>query len=531
MQTVIIDRIPQNEQGEYFVPPGHAILEAARAIRRGELVAFPTETVYGLGANALDPTAVRRIFEAKGRPSDNPLIVHVHSIGNIAPLVSEIPPYANVLIRRFMPGPITLVFRKSALIPDAVTAGLGTVGIRVPSHPIAQLFLRLAEVPVAAPSANRSGSPSPTEPAHVIADLNGRIPYIIAGGSSDYGLESTVVDVTGDRPAILRPGAVTAEEIAACCGSVTGIGSDFEKNTGFSNAVQGSHAGVPKAPGMKYRHYAPNAEIVLPLEPEGEAQTGDMLRLLRKARETGRNVGIYAGDKTLKALRASGIPFEGLGFSPSDSVIAASAGLFGALRRLDDAGADRIIVQTFPARGFGTAYMNRLLKAAGTDGGSAPPPIQRVLFVCAGNTCRSPMAEYYYNDRMGSDRFDKCRADSAGISTHSGLEATREAIRAMDELFGIDLKTHRSSRIDGQRIGQADLILTMERGQKDRILESWPEHGAKVYTLPEYASGSPEEIRDPFGKGIGEYKEAARQIAGCIDGMIDKIRKNNLGYR
>ncbi len=186
---------------------------AVRALQEGEVVGMPTETVYGLGANALDPEAVKKIYEAKGRPSDNPLIVHVASFEMIDPLVSEITPVAKILMEAFMPGPITIIMKKSHLIPDIVSAGLDTVGIRFPVHPVAQKLIDMCGLPIAAPSANLSGSPSPTKAEHVMKDMHGRIPYIVDGGECQVGLESTVVDATGDWPVVLRPGAITIEDM------------------------------------------------------------------------------------------------------------------------------------------------------------------------------------------------------------------------------------------------------------------------------------------------------------------------------
>ena len=235
------------------VHPKDSLLQpAALILRQGGLVAFPTETVYGLGANALNPEAVARIFCVKGRPGDNPLIVHISGIDGLSPLVSRIPPLANKLFQAFSPGPLTLILPKSSRVPDLVTAGLDTVAIRIPAHPVARRLIELAGVPIAAPSANRSGRPSPTQAWHVAADLDGQIPLIIEAGSSQFGLESTVLDVTGDIPVILRPGAITASQIREIAGDVT------EESRAFA-----SGAGAPRSPGMKYRHYAPRAQVII----------------------------------------------------------------------------------------------------------------------------------------------------------------------------------------------------------------------------------------------------------------------------
>jgi len=250
---------------------------AAKALREGRLVAFPTETVYGLGANALDPQAVRRIFESKGRPLDNPLIVHIANISQLEPLVKEIPDRAEALIRAFWPGPLTLVMKKSELVPDEITAGLDTVAVRMPDNPVALRLIEEAGVPVAAPSANLSGRPSPTTYQHVLEDLNGRIEYIINGGPCKIGVESTVLDITSETPVILRPGGVTMEMLETVIGKVE------------TDAVLKPEDGKkPRSPGMKYRHYSPNAEMFL---VEGESE------------EVVRKINLLTSENSAKGLR------------------------------------------------------------------------------------------------------------------------------------------------------------------------------------------------------------------------------------
>lgn len=224
-----------------------ALTLAAELIRDGQVVAFPTETVYGLGADATNPQAVARIYEAKGRPSDNPLIVHVADKQAIAPLVRQISEQAQIVMDRFMPGPITVILPRAACVPDAVTAGLDTVGIRMPEHPVAREFLRTCGKPIAAPSANRSSHISPTTAQHVYEDLQGRIPLIIDGGACSVGIESTIVDLSGETPIILRPGAITEQMLADALGTVQT----------FRGKVV-----VARAPGMKYKHYSPKCPML-----------------------------------------------------------------------------------------------------------------------------------------------------------------------------------------------------------------------------------------------------------------------------
>lgn len=224
-----------------------ALTLAAELIREGQVVAFPTETVYGLGADATNPQAVARIYEAKGRPSDNPLIVHVADKQSIRPLVRQISEQAQIVMDRFMPGPITVILPRAACVPDAVTAGLDTVGIRMPEHPVARDFLRTCGKPIAAPSANRSSHISPTTAQHVYEDLQGRIPLIIDGGACSVGIESTIVDLSGETPIILRPGAITEQMLADALGTVQT----------FRGKVV-----VARAPGMKYKHYSPKCPML-----------------------------------------------------------------------------------------------------------------------------------------------------------------------------------------------------------------------------------------------------------------------------
>ena len=271
--------------------PEEALLRpAGLALRQGELVAFPTETVYGLGASAMNPQAVARIFSVKGRPPDNPLIVHSADIAGLEPLVQTLSPLARKLLLAFAPGPLTLVLPRSARVPAVVTAGLDTVAVRIPDHPVAHRLLDLAGIGVAAPSANRSGRPSPTLAWHVLQDLDGRIPYLIDGGPCRYGLESTVVDLSGDRPVILRPGSVTAEAISRVAGIETKLAETGRRDDGESQERDGQ----PRAPGMKYRHYAPNARVVIAEESGGNDALCHMAALMRTLLSRQARVGVYA---------------------------------------------------------------------------------------------------------------------------------------------------------------------------------------------------------------------------------------------
>jgi len=330
-------------------PDEQAIAAAAEIIRRGGLVAFPTETVYGLGVNALDPAAVRGIFRAKGRPSDNPLIVHLASPADL-PAVAVPLPLVDPLARRFWPGPLTLVLPRTAAVPDETTAGLDTVAVRVPDHPVALALIRASGCPIAAPSANRSGRPSPTRAAHVWADLRGRIDMILDGGQSGIGLESTVLDLTQQPPVLLRPGGVTVEELEEVIGPVR-----------IHPAVEGRPAAGPVAsPGMKYRHYAPATPCVL-VEGEPAAVAAHIATRVRQERAAGRRVGVLASREAAPDYDADVVLVAGSRTDPSEL----ARHLFHGLRQLDEAGLDLLFLEGVEPRGLGLALMNRMRRAAG----------------------------------------------------------------------------------------------------------------------------------------------------------------------
>ena len=326
-----------------------SIAQAAAIIRAGGLVGFPTETVYGLGANALNAEAVRTIFAAKGRPGDNPLIVHVSRVEEILPLIrGDIPAAARRLMDAYWPGPMTLIFPKSDLIPDAVSAGLDTVGIRLPSHETARALIAESHCPIAAPSANRSGRPSPTAAAHVLEDMDGRIELILDGGACDVGVESTVVDMTGATPRILRPGGVTAAQIAAVAGTSEGAPAVMRP------LKEGEH---PRSPGMKYRHYAPAGDLTI-FHGEPAAVAARIRESYDAALGDGRRPLILALDAH-RALYGQ-LRVESLGDSPE----AMAHNLFAVLRDADTLGADALFSEAVEADGVGLAVMNRLGRAA-----------------------------------------------------------------------------------------------------------------------------------------------------------------------
>lgn len=379
-------------------PDESLLLEPSKALRRGELVVFPTETVYGLGANALLPEAVPQIYQVKGRPSDNPLILHIAAFSQVDELAAPVSDLARFLLRRFWPGPLTAVLPKRACVPDVATAGLPSVGLRMPSNPIAATLLRLAGVPVAAPSANVSGRPSPTTGRDCLEDLRGRVPFIIEGGPCTLGLESTVVDLTGVDPVILRPGFLTREDLQLACEDFAREAGDFfrvpQVQIGYGSRL--AEGETPRAPGMKYRHYAPKAPVVcLPADSvaglcraledwwdevcganEARAASSDSpVAESAESAERGKLGKLaYFGCAEGAAWLRDHVPdFATLPqriYGTFDDQEAAARELFAALRGLDREQPSVILTHDIPGEGVAAAYRNRLHKAA--SGGAVP---------------------------------------------------------------------------------------------------------------------------------------------------------------
>jgi L-threonylcarbamoyladenylate synthase len=329
--------------------PDQGVIErAAACLRAGGLVAFPTETVYGLGVHALDRAAVRRLFAAKGRPAHDPLIVHVASLAGASALVAELPPMAATLAARFWPGPLTLVLAKNRTVPDEVTAGLPTVALRVPSHAVAQALLQASGIPIAAPSANLFSRPSPTRAAHVASDLDGRIDLILDGGPAIVGVESTVVDLTGAQPRVLRPGGVSMEALASVLGAPPLEAGPVDGNRPL------------RSPGLLERHYSPSAPLTV-----FEGPPDQVIEAIRsaaaEAKQAGQRVGLLLVDEDF------GKGLEGVvrSVGPSADLDAVAASLYAALRELDNGAVDLILAHGFAdAKGLGAALRDRLRRAA-----------------------------------------------------------------------------------------------------------------------------------------------------------------------
>lgn len=324
--------------------------EAGKILQKGGLVAFPTETVYGLGGDALNPTSSQKIYAAKGRPSDNPLIVHICKMEDIGLLVEEVPESAKRLAEKFWPGPLTIIMRKSEKVPYETTGGLNTVAVRMPDNPIALALIKAAGGYVAAPSANLSGRPSPTLAKYVMEDMDGRIDMILDGGALGIGLESTIVDLTGDVPEILRPGYVTKEMLEEVLGEV-----DTD-----ATILSGDSKEAPKAPGMKYRHYAPAGELTI-VNGSREKVAEWINERLAVAAGQGKRTGVICTEETKELYKADFV--KSAGKREDEAKIARE--LYRILREFDDEKVEIMYSEAFDTAGMGQAIMNRLLKAAG----------------------------------------------------------------------------------------------------------------------------------------------------------------------
>lgn len=505
---------------------GH-LRQAAACLRDGGLVAFPTETVYGLGADATNPVAVRAVFAAKGRPADNPLIVHVSAWSDVEGLLGELPPLARRLAGAFWPGPLSLVLRHSGQVPPEVTGGLDTVAVRMPDHPVALALIRLAGVPVAAPSANASGRPSPTRACDVLNDLDGRIDYLVDAGPTPVGVESTVLDLTGVIPVVLRPGGVTVEELRRVVGEVAMAPGPLEVSSGVPGGPPGGVPGEPpRSPGLRHQHYSPRARVLLTGTGAGEPEPGSeeaaaaVADRVRAEAAAGRRVGVACSRETAERLTRkgewpAGTPLAVWGSATRPAEVAVN--LFAVLRDLDRSGVETIVAEPLAPVGLGLAVNDRLVRAA-------EPEPDTILVVCTGNTCRSPMAEVLLTDllrRSGLDR--RYRVLSAGTDAVPGVPATPEAVDVMRR-YGLDLSGHRARAVAPEHVGGTRLILTMTRRHLDALADRYPEAADRVFTLRGYSGLAPEDISDPIGQGFAAYERAAAEIEEAVARAVENLR-------
>ena len=562
-------------------PDPSGVRAAARCLARGGLVVFPTETVYGLGADATNGQAVARVFAAKGRPSDNPLIVHVASPSEVPSLVREVDSRARALMEAFWPGPLSLVFPRTSRIAPEVSCGLDTVAVRMPRHAVALELIRQAGTPVAAPSANISGRPSPTRAEDALADLAGLVDYILDAGPCPLGVESTVLDLTGAIPVVLRPGGVTIEQLREVAGEVRLLGQAGE-------AVEPPAA---RSPGLRHRHYAPRARLVLvlpnPAEPGGpigaavapdavgaalaaDAVGAAVARSVAAEAAAGRRVGVACSDETAEVLARAEVFSIGnwsadaetaetappppvgpvIAWGSRDRPEEIAARLFAVLRDLDQAGVDAIVAEGIRPEGLGLAVNDRLRRAAAVVNHIAPrpPPAtvpaaataepELILLVCSGNTCRSPLGTVILRRALAHGGLDAAYAvASAGTVAVDGLGASFEACQAASER-GLDLSGHRSRFVTGDLLARAKLVLTMTRQHRRTLLDLHPGAVDRLFTLKGYAAGagtsgaiaslpsagSAEDIPDPIGLGIEAYRRVASEIERGAAAVVERLR-------
>jgi L-threonylcarbamoyladenylate synthase len=482
------------------------IEEFAQLLKEGKTVIFPTETVYGLGANALDEEAAQKIYEAKGRPNDNPLIVHIYDKKEVYNLAKEVPDTAKLIIDKFWPGPITIILNKKSIIPSRTSGGLDTVAIRMPSNKIARALIKAAGLPIAAPSANISGRPSPTRSEHVINEMNGRVSGIITGGDCNFGLESTVLDLTSDKPMILRPGSVTKEELEAVLGEVL---EDPTLNKKTDNNVKA------KAPGMKYTHYSPNADVYV-VYGSDEGVIEKINSLVSEDREKGLKSGVMCMSERVDK-------YDGTVVDLGESLEEVASNLFDALIEMDKENVDVVYSEIFPMEGVGQAIMNRLLKSAGYKMIRAEGK-KDILVVCSGNTCRSAIGEFLLKEEIknSAKSLDNYYIHSAGVTAIEGLEASENAVSVLKEI-GIEAKTHESTVLTEKMVEDASLILTMTNSHKNYLLQTLPKNKDKVYTLKGFAGMGDSDVIDPFGGGIDIYRKTRTEIGDCVKKIVQKI--------
>ena len=493
----------------------NAILsKAGEILRQGGLVAFPTETVYGLGANALDEEAARKTYEAKGRPSDNPLIVHIADVKALDAIVCKVPAKAKRVMAEFWPGPLTLIFEKSEKVPYGTTGGLQTVAVRMPVNEIARQLIREGGGYISAPSANTSGRPSPTSAEHVAQDLWGKVEMILDGGSVEIGVESTILDVTVEPPMILRPGAITKEMLQEVIGEVT-----------IDRAILGDDAKeAPKAPGMKYRHYAPKAQLVI-VEGAPDDTVKAIRQLTYEQVRLQRKVGIIATGET-EHLYTKGL-IKSIGTREDESSIAHN--LYRVLREFDEEDVQCIYSEAFDTEGIGNAIMNRLSKAAGHHVIQAADVMalqkyRRVLFVSSGDTCRGPMAAELLRQQNLQQEY---QVDSRGMVVLFPEPANQKA-EAIMRSQQMTLAKHVSTQFTEADLDDDTLVLTFEEAQKWKIVSDY-EKVKNVYTLGEYIDDD-RSVFSAHGQPLVVYGENFELLRDLINKLARKLNEEAKEY-
>jgi L-threonylcarbamoyladenylate synthase len=502
MKTLIekIDRHQMDEQ---------ILAKAGEILKCGGLVAFPTETVYGLGANALNEDAAKKTYAAKGRPSDNPLIVHIADVEDLPIVARNISDKAKQLMEQFWPGPLTFIFEKQYIVPYGTTGGLNTVAVRMPTDEIARAVIRAGGGYISAPSANTSGRPSPTSAEHVADDFDGKIDMIIDGGNVDIGLESTILDMTVEPPMILRPGAITKEMLEEVIGEVAVDATLLTEDTGDA----------PKAPGMKYRHYAPKAQLVIV-----KGEVGETLKAIRQIAyeqtRLGFKVGIIASGETAEYY-TNGI-VKNIGTRSNENSIAKN--LYRVLREFDEEDVSYIYSEAFDGDGIGSAIMNRLEKAAGHQIIQATDitrlqKYRRVLFISKSDNCRGPMAaELLRNESL----VQEYKIGSRGMVVLFPEPANQKA-EAIMRSQQMTLAAHEATQLDEMDLDDDTLILTFEESQKWKIVSDF-ENVKHVYTLGEYIDDD-RVVCSAHGQPLNIYGENYELLKELIHKLAERLNE------
>lgn len=501
--STIIKKIDRNKIEQEIID------QAGEILKKGGLVAFPTETVYGLGANALDEEAAKKTYEAKGRPSDNPLIVHIANMEDLEEIVVEIPADAKAIAKKFWPGPLTMIFEKKECVPLGTTGGLQTVAVRMPDDVIAQEVIRSAGGYVSAPSANTSGRPSPTTAQHVEEDLSGKIDMILDGGSVEIGVESTILDMTVVPPMILRPGAITKEMLEEVVGKI-----DVDITLVSDHSDQ-----APKAPGMKYRHYAPKAEMTI-VEGERSEAIKAISQLAYEKTMEGCQVGIIATKESAECYN-NGI-IKVIGSRENEKSVARN--LYRILREFDEEQVDFIYSEAFSEDGIGTAVMNRLGKAAGhhviqADVITRNQKYRKIIFVSSSGNCRAPIsAELLKKEKLLQEYQIEARGMVVLFPEPLNPKAEEMLKKNGKECLDFETKVFSEDEVD-----EETLILTMQAEIKEKLLNQnlRTEH---IFTLCEYIEED-KEITSAYGKAEGTYEEMYELIQIYIKKLANKLNR------
>lgn len=500
METKII-KIDQNNIDSVHMA------EAGKLIAEGELVAFPTETVYGLGGDALDPEASKKIYSAKGRPSDNPLIVHIADFSDMARVAKTIPEDAKKLSDAFWPGPLTMIVQKSEAVPDATTGGMDTVAVRMPNHPIALDLIRRSGCLIAAPSANTSGRPSPTEAAHVAEDLSGKIAMIIDGGPVGIGIESTIIDLTEETPMVLRPGYITPAMLSEV------LGKEVVIDPGI---IAADDTRKPKAPGMKYKHYAPKANMVI-VDGTRKRVIAKINELVATHKDDGKKIAVIATEETKDCYEADVV--LSMGSREDEDSIAHE--LYRILRECDDLDVDVIFSESFSTPRIGQAIMNRMLKAAGHQVIDTSVTYDKIIFVAQSGTCREQMAKEIMKEFALKVPME-VEARGLVVQFPEPLNQKAEAV-----LIGNGISTEGivSEQLEESDITETTMVFTMEAAQRDRIIEKFenvdPE---QIFVLSQYV-GDELEILDPYGGTLQNYGLCYESLRATIKRLVKMLNE------